>query len=150
MRAAGGLLRAVVGRGRRAGFVLGTHPTQTFRITSLEGDWDAAYAALAAVEADGELPLEQLARGPGREQGGGVVLVVASLTPQAVDRLLLHDLAGSAIVFVDATSFGAQRGRVSDPGLLRLAAAGVPVAVVRRGDDLARVLGDDVEGRASA
>jgi uncharacterized protein (DUF58 family) len=150
VRAAGGLLRALVGRGRRAGFVLGTHPTQTFRITSLEGDWDAAYAALAAVEADGELPLEQLVRDPAVNRAGELLLVVASLTTQAVDRLLLHDPRRLAIVFVDATSFGAQRGRVSEPGLLRLAAAGVPVAVVRRGDDLARVLGDDVEGRASA
>jgi hypothetical protein len=40
-----------------------------------------------------------------------------------------------SVVYVDTGSFGGRPQR--EPGLLRLQAAGIPVAVVRRGDDLA-------------
>ena len=87
VRVAGGLLRAVVGRGRRAAFVLGTRRPEMFRITSLDGDWDAAFAALAAVEPDGELPLERVLADPAVKPAGELVLVAASLGPRVVDRL---------------------------------------------------------------
>jgi hypothetical protein len=44
-----------------------------------------------------------------------------------------------ALVHVDAASFAAGPRR-PEPGLLRLQAAGVAVAVVRRGDDLTEAL----------
>jgi hypothetical protein len=47
---------------------------------------------------------------------------------------------GAALVWVDAATFGGRSGG-PQPELLRLGAAGVPVAVVRAGDDLATVLG---------
>ena len=45
-----------------------------------------------------------------------------------------------SVVWIDAASFASRPTRV-EPGLLRLSAHGVPTAVVRRGDDLATVLG---------
>jgi uncharacterized protein (DUF58 family) len=150
VRAAGGLLRALVGRGRRAAFVLGTRRTEVFRVTSLDGDWDAAFAALAAVEPEGELPLERLLGDPAVKRAGELVLVAASLGPRALERLL-EGGRRATVVLVDTASYGsASPVSASHPELLRLAAAGIPVAVLRRGDDLARVLGADVRGRASA
>jgi hypothetical protein len=45
----------------------------------------------------------------------------------------------SSVVWVDAPSFAGRPTRAAT-GPLRLAAAGVPVAAVRRGDDLAAAL----------
>ena len=44
-----------------------------------------------------------------------------------------------SVVWIDAASFASRPTR-AEPGLLRLAAHGIPTAVVRRGDDLAAVL----------
>jgi uncharacterized protein (DUF58 family) len=151
VRVAGGLLRALVGRGRRAAFVLGTRRPEMFRITSLDGDWDAAYAALAAVEPDSELPLDRLLADPAVKPAGELILVAASLGPRVVERLLGGGGRRAAIVLVEPASYGpAPASQTPDPGLLRLAGAGIPVAVVRRGDDLANVLGAGQRGRASA
>jgi uncharacterized protein (DUF58 family) len=151
VRVAGGLLKALVGRGRRAAFVLGTRRPELFRVTSLDGDWEAAYAALAAVEPDAELPLDRLLADPVVKPAGELLLVAASLAPGVVERLLSGGGRRAAIVLVEPASFGPALGsQTPDPGLLRLAAAGIPVAVVRRGDDLVDVLGAGQRGRASA
>jgi uncharacterized protein (DUF58 family) len=150
VRVAGGLLRALVGRGRRAAFVLGTQRTELLRVSSLDGDWDAAFAALAAVEPDGDLPLERLLGDPAVARAGELVLVAASLGPRVVERLLAGGRRAT-VVLVDTASYApAPAGRAPSPDLLRLAAAGIPVAVVRRGDDLTRALGAPARGRASA
>jgi uncharacterized protein (DUF58 family) len=151
VRVAGGLIRALVGRGRRAAFVLGTRRPELFRVTSLDGDWDALYAALAAVEPDSELPLDRLLADPAVKPAGELILVAASLGPRVVERLVGGGGRRAAIVLVETTSYGPAPGRQApDLGLLRLAAAGIPVAVVRRGDDLVDVLGAGQRGRASA
>jgi uncharacterized protein (DUF58 family) len=151
VRAAGGLLRALVGRGRKAALVLGARKTELVRVTSLDSDWDSALAALAAVEPDGDLPLERLLEDPAVERTGELLVVAATLGARAVERLLLTGRRRTAVVLVETASFG--RGAVASapsPELLRLAAAGIAVAVVRRGDDLTRVLGAATHGRASA
>jgi hypothetical protein len=58
-----------------------------------------------------------------------------------VDRLLERALTRRpvALVYVEAASFAGRRSR-PEPDLLRLQAAGVPIAVVRHGDDLATAL----------
>ncbi len=71
VRAAGAFLRTVVARGRRAALVLGTQRMEMLRVTSLDGDWDAAFAALAGVEPDGDRPLERLLEDPAVGAGGG-------------------------------------------------------------------------------
>ena len=72
-----------------------------------------------------------------------LTVVTSALSPRLVDRLAHRALGNHAasLVYVDAASF-AQAGRRAPPGrraaqLLRLQRAGVPVLVLRRGDDLA-------------
>jgi hypothetical protein len=62
---------------------------------------------------------------------------------QLTDALMERALARrpTSLVLVEAASFGPDRtAPARDPALLRLQMAGVPVAVVRRGDDLAAKL----------
>ena len=70
-----------------------------------------------------------------------LVVVTSRLDPALVDRLCRRALArrGAALVYVEPASFTGAAAR-PDAGLLRLYAAGVPVAVVRRGADLAAAL----------
>jgi hypothetical protein len=78
--------------------------------------------------------------------------VTAELSPALVDRLIqrAHGRRGTAVVYVDAPTFAGGDASVV-PGLLRLQAAGVPVAVLRRGDDLGGKLGSSrVAGVAGA
>ena len=70
-----------------------------------------------------------------------LAVVTARLEPGLVDRLVQRALSRRrvSLVYVDPASFnGAARRR--EPLLLRLHAAGIPVAVVRAGDDLAACL----------
>jgi hypothetical protein len=71
------------------------------------------------------------------------------VTPQLADRLVQRALAHRqvALVYVDRASFAGRRE--PEPGLLRLQAAGVPVAVVRAQDDLATALSvSETQGRS--
>ena len=71
-----------------------------------------------------------------------LVVVTSRVEPALVDRLLERALTRRpvALVHVEAESFVGRPHRPV-PELLRLQAAGVPIAVVRHGDDLAAVLG---------
>jgi uncharacterized protein (DUF58 family) len=143
VRAAGSVLVAYVARGRRATLVTTGSKGPVVQASSGDRDFRAVLDALAAIEPDA---LHGLARSLGREQtraarAGELVVVTATLEPGAVAALL-----GAAtrrlvsVVWVDAASYVSRPSRAV-PGLLRLAAAGIPVAVVRRGDDLAATLG---------
>lgn len=150
-RAAGSVLRAYVARGRRAILVTICKGGPVVQACSSESDFRAVLDALAAVEPDAPYGLAQSL---GREQtsaarSGELVVVTATLEPAAVTALL-----GAAsrrlvsVVWVDAASYVSRPER-ADPGLLRLAAGGIPVAVVRRGEDLAAALDlPRVEARA--
>ena len=73
-----------------------------------------------------------------------LTVVTSSLDPQLVERLLQRTLSQrrAALVFVDPASFGPNGSHPApQPALLRLQAGGVPVAVVRLGDDLKAKLG---------
>jgi uncharacterized protein (DUF58 family) len=143
VRAAGSLLLAQARRGRRAILIVNGAERTTQRVHSLETDWRAAYDLLAAAEPDGRTPAAALLAD---ESGSAarareLTVVTAAVTPQLVDRLLQRTLSQhqAALVYVDAASFDGGNG-TRDAGLLRLQAAGVPVAVVRDGDDLAEKL----------
>jgi uncharacterized protein (DUF58 family) len=144
VRAAGSLLRAQARRGRRALLVLNGAIRTTQRVHSYETDWKAAYDLLAAAEPDGRTPVAALLN----DESGSVAraleltVVTAILTPRLVDRLLQRSLSQrrASLVFVDPTSFNGVQP-TPQPALLRLQAAGVPVAILRRGDDLAARLG---------
>jgi len=77
------------------------------------------------------------------------VIVTSTLSPALVDRLIQRAIVQRrvSVVYVDAPSYSGQSR--PEPALLRLQAAGIPVAVVRRGDDLRTVLGSQLR-RAAA
>jgi uncharacterized protein (DUF58 family) len=143
VRAAGSLLLAQARRGRRALLIIsGAEPTIQ-RVHSHETDWQQAYDLLAAAEPDGRTSVAALLNDETSSLSRALELTVvtSTLAPQLVDRLLQRTLSQrrAALVFVDATSFNGV-APVAQPALLRLQAAGVPVTVLRRGDDLATKL----------
>ena len=83
-----------------------------------------------------------------------MTVVTARLSPGLVDRLTRRVLARrrASLVYVDASSFApGRRPPRPEPGLLRLQSLGLPVVVLRRGDDLAAKLGaEPASGAARA
>jgi uncharacterized protein (DUF58 family) len=152
VRAAGSVLRAHARRGRRAVLVVGSVLRESQRVASSDGDWRRALDLLAGLEpsAGGSVAplLVEDASPAGRSLD--VTVVTSRLESRLVERLV-HLALGRrrvAVVYVDAASFG-DRPRM-EPGLLRLQAAGIPIAVVRRGDDLAaKLTGEALRGAAS-
>jgi uncharacterized protein (DUF58 family) len=148
--AAGSILRAHAGRGRRAGLVVNAAEPRYQAVQTLEGDWGLALEILASIEADGRHPVAALlTEGVGSVAKALEVCVVTSgLTPRLVDRLLQRSVSrrGASVVYVDASSFAAENGSVVPAvdvraQIARLGHVGVPVSVVRKGDDLAERLG---------
>ena len=144
VRAAGSILHAHAARGRRAVLAVNGSPPVSVPVSSLEGDWLAALETLAAVEPVAAVPVVELLS---REGGAAarsleVVVVTARLTGALARKLAQRALSshGVSIVWIDSASF-AGRPTAVEPELLRLQAVGIPVAVVRRGDDLRAVLG---------
>jgi uncharacterized protein (DUF58 family) len=143
VRATGSIVLAQARRGRRCVLALNTRGRETQTVMSEGPEWHRALELLAAAEPDARFPVTSLLAAGAGSAGRALQLVVVTtrITPQLADRLVERMLSRrpSALVHVDAASF-AGRDAVREPALLRLAAAGVPVAVVRRGDDLAEVL----------
>ncbi len=144
VRAAGSLLRTQTLRDRRAVLVVNSLRHEVVRVQTALGEWRQALETLAAVEPTGQVPLAALLvddSGPAA-RAFELALVTSRLDAALVDRVVHRSLAQRrvSVVYVDAPTFAG--GRASrEPGLLRLQASGVPVAVVRRGDDLRAVLG---------
>jgi uncharacterized protein (DUF58 family) len=154
VRAAGSLLLAQARRGRRAVLLVNGANRTVQRVHSYETDWQQAYDLLAAAEPDGHAPAASLLGDEGNVVSRALELTVvtSSLSPLLVERLLQRTLSQrrAALVFVDPASFGSNGDRAEPrPALLRLQAAGVPVAVLRRGDDLLARLGGDALRRAA-
>jgi hypothetical protein len=143
VRAAGSILDAYVQRGRRGVLVLNSARREVQHVHSPAADWRRALELLAAVEPTGDTPVARLLA---EEDGPAaraleLVVVTARLEPALVDRLVQRALSRRkvSIVFVDPASFNGTSRRL-EPGLLRLQAAGIAVAVIRAGDDLAACL----------
>ena len=143
VRAAGSILLAQVRRGRRCTLVLNNGGRDTQSVSSDGPEWQRALELLAAVEPDAKSPAATLLRSPDAPASRSLELVVVTCRVEAalVDRLLERALTRRpvALVHVEAESFVGRPRRLV-PDLLRLQAAGVPIAVVRRGDDLAAAL----------
>ena len=154
VRAAGSILRSHAIRGRRAVLTVSTSTAESCHVASFDGEWRLALELLAAAEPTGSDPPERFL---GRDASPAanateLVVVTAALTPLLVETLVERALGRrpTSLVLVDAPSFGPQEAApVRDPALLRLQASGVPVAVVRRGDDLAAKLSGLAEALAS-
>src|SRR6266511_2898825 len=139
VRAAGSIVDAYVRRGRRVVLVVNSERREVQQVHSPAADWRRALELLAAVEPSGRTSVARLLA---QEDGPAaraleLALVTARLEPGLVDRLVQRALSRRrvSLVYVDAASFNG-RGRRLEPELLRLQATGIPVAVVRAGDDL--------------
>jgi uncharacterized protein (DUF58 family) len=132
VRAAGSILQTHVRRGRRCALVVNAagRPAQP---VSTAADWRRALEVLAAVEPDGRTPVHALLQSEGGIASRSLELVVVTsrVDGPLADRLVQRALSrrGTSVVHV-ATADGAE------PQLLRLQTVGIPVAVVRAGDDL--------------
>jgi uncharacterized protein (DUF58 family) len=143
VRATGSILESYVRHGRRAVLVLNSERRDVQQVHSAAADWRRALELLAAVEPTGRATLARLLA----EQDGPaaraleLAVVTARLEPALVDRLLQRAASHRkvSLVYVDPTSFNGAHRR-AEPLLLRLQTAGIPVAVVHAGDDLAAAL----------
>ena len=143
VRVAGSIVLAQVRRGRRCALVLNTRFRETQTVASEGPEWQRALDLLAGAQPDARMSAAALLAS---EAGAAVrarqlVVVTSQLAPALVERLVARVLSRrpAAVVYVDAPTYaGREAGR--EPALLRLATAGVSVAVVHRGDDLADVL----------
>jgi uncharacterized protein (DUF58 family) len=144
VRAAGSILLAHARRGRRAVLLVNSGLREVQRVHSLDGDWGLALEVLAAAEPTGQTQAANLLADDSSPAARALELtiVTARMTPELVDRLIQRVLERRSVslVYVDAASFNGVGPR-PEPILLRLQSAGVPIAVCRRGDDLARSLG---------
>jgi uncharacterized protein (DUF58 family) len=154
VRAAGSILDAYVRRGRRAVLVVNSAERIAQTVHSPAADRRRALEVLAAVEPTARVPAAVLLAEEASPAARALELVVvtARLEATLLDRLVQRALARrkASLVYVDAASFagGTQR---PEPALLRLQASGVPVAVVRDGDELAgRLEGASVPEAAHA
>lgn len=104
---------------------------------------------LAFVNAEGELPILGLIEAQaGHIARGSTVVLITSLNTDmvvlAVDVLLRRDLR-PIVVFIDPVSFGSKTG--IDAYADQIRQYGVPVTIIRRGDDLQRALEADSSGQ---
>ena len=129
---------------RRAVLVVNSARRATYSgSTRSDGDWLRALELLAAAEptdarrsASCSRTRPRACRAGARARRRDGAARAGARRPARPARALAPEVS---LVWVDAASFAAGRAQ-PEPALLRLQAAGVPVAVVRRGDDLAAVL----------
>ncbi len=156
VRAAGSIARAHAARGQRAGLLVNDRTREYQAVQSLEGDWPRALELLACTKPTGRHPVATLL-----EEGAGpaanaldLTIVTSSLSARLAERLARRAAGrrGTAVVLIEASSFDpARRGKREAElpvdvraAMLRLARAGVPVAVIRKDDDLLeRLRGDE-------
>ena len=156
VRAAGSILLAHARRGRRAVLVVNSIRREQQRTRPGDGNWRHALDLLASVEPETGPPLAALLADEAGAAGKAPELTVvtaalpATLVERLLDRALGHHRSIS-LVLVDPASFAANGSEATTayPGLLRLQAAGIAVAVLRDGDDLAAVLGAPAMGVAA-
>ena len=141
VRVAGSLVQAHATRGQLATLVSTGRTRAVISVRSAAADLDGAVGALAAAEPDALDGLARFLAGDHSWASSGEVAVVTATTDPAAfaEVLALARRRLVSLVWIDAPSFASRPTR-AEPGLLRLAAHGVPTAVVRRGDDLAAVL----------
>jgi uncharacterized protein (DUF58 family) len=145
VRSAGSILQAHVRAGRRSVFIVNGARRAVQEVHTHGAEWRQALELLAAVEPDGAEPLANLLADEGSPAARALELVVvtSTMTAALADRLAQRARARRrvALVFVDPASFATPPKTTTEPLLLRLQAAGLPVAVLRAGADLTEVLG---------
>ena len=123
--------------------MIGAPEPAVLRVRNLGRDWELALDALAAAEPRSETSLRELLA-PRSVVGAVPDLVIVTGRPGLVCDALVTRVAGgrsSALVAVDAPTYAGRPPARSSPVLLRLAAAGVTVAVLRRDTPIVEALG---------
>jgi uncharacterized protein (DUF58 family) len=156
VRAAGSLVRAQARRGRRTSLAVSSAARAYQRVYSFDGDWKRALELLATVEPDGRTPAPIFLA----DEGGGaaraleLTVVTSRVDSRLAERLLQRALAhhAASLVYVDPATFvaGGRRTADVDAQLIRLDRAGIPIVVLRRGDDLAAALSGSAEPHRGA
>jgi uncharacterized protein (DUF58 family) len=141
VRVAGSLVQAHAVRGRLATLVATSRVQAVVSVRSAAAELDGALSALAAVEPDALGGVARFLAGDRPWAASGELAIVTATTDPAAFAQIATVAARRvvSVVWIDAASFAARPTR-AEPGLLRLAAHGIPAVVVRHGDDLASVL----------
>jgi uncharacterized protein (DUF58 family) len=150
VRAAGSILQAHARRGRIATLVSTGTGRSPVQVRTADAELGGAVTSLADAVADAPFGLADALRElPARAAGGELTIVTATRDPAAVAGVLaIAARRPVSFVWVDAASFAGRPTR-AEPGVLRLAAHGIPTAVVRHGDDLAAALSGSALGTAA-
>jgi len=141
VRIAGSILQAHALRGRAATLVSTGRGAVQVPVRSAHAELGGAVMTLAAALPDAPCGLARALGGITAKAGAGELTVVTATRDTAAFAAVLFAAArrSVSVVWVDSASFASRPTR-GEPGVLRLAAHGVPTAVVRAGDDLERVL----------
>jgi uncharacterized protein (DUF58 family) len=143
VRAAAGLVRAHALRSRQVLLVIGAPEPVVLRVRSLGRDWELALDALAAAEPSRETSLRELLAPRGAVGAVPELALITGRPERVADALVTRVAAGrsSALVAVDAPTYAGRPPARSSPALLRLAGAGVALAVLQRGTPVVEALG---------
>jgi uncharacterized protein (DUF58 family) len=135
VRAAAGLVRAHAARSLGAMLVIGTPSPDVHRVRTLGAEWERALDALAGVDGADGTPLASLVAPRGALATVAELVVVTARPELVADALVARAVGGRipALVAVDAPTYAGRPPSGATPALLRLAAAGAPVAVLRHG-----------------
>ena len=120
------------------------------RVNALDGSWEAALDMLAAATPDAGRTLSAVLSEPRLAAARAPELILVTCRPDALGTAALDARRAGGVVLVDAPTYAGAPPSPSASQLLRLAGAGVPVAVVRCGDDLATALEGVSAGARSA
>jgi len=139
---AASIVKKFVDNGRRVGFIAQGDDFRLFPPGVGHQHLWRIMEALALVKAVGEVPINQLIDREREHFGGNAIVVVitSSVSDELAASLLHTNSRGAAVVAIllDAASFG---GTANPESTARyLTSNGIPVYVVRRGDNLATAL----------
>ena len=143
VRSVAGLVRAHALRSRQVLLVVASPEPVLQPVRGIGPDWELALDALAAAEPAPGTSLRDLIA-PRSAVGRVPELVVVTGRPEVVaDALVARAAMGrsSALVAVDAPTYAGRPPTRTAPALLRLAGAGVALAVLRHGTSLPEALG---------
>jgi uncharacterized protein (DUF58 family) len=150
VRVAAAVVKATTRAGRRTRLVVHGATTASYRAGGAPAEWDALLDGLAAAQADARGPVHGLlADRTGVTRGVDDAIVVTALPSVSVARVLSRVRRG-ALVVIDAPTYAGRPTSSVDPVVLRAAAGGVAVAIVRHGDDLSSVLSARARERIGA
>ena len=149
VRATASIVQARAARARAVTLVVASAADPVLRVRGLDGSYASALDVLAAAVPTGPALASTLSDPRlGAARAAELVVVTCNPLTPALDRL--QEARGGAVVAIDGPTYAGASQSAALTGLLRLAAGGVPVAIVRAGDDLEAALSGLSKGQRSA